>query len=106
MSNLSLFLINPKVAQSTASDSMTDEFSVVNVKRNGLPHLISPSSHCVWDFGFYGEIQPLWWAFLGDNEGYVDVAVRFLPAGWALCEDIVHSGISSAHMYLSEPRDK
>lgn len=27
-------------------DSMTDEFAVVNVKRNGLPHLISPISYC------------------------------------------------------------
>lgn len=40
--NPSLFLINPKLAQTTGSDSMTDEFAVVNVKRNGLPPLISP----------------------------------------------------------------
>lgn len=42
----SLFLINPKLAKTSAFDSMTDEFAVVNVKRNGLLHLISPISHC------------------------------------------------------------
>lgn len=42
----SLFLINPKLAKTSAFDSMTDEFAVMNVKRNGLPHLISPISHC------------------------------------------------------------
>lgn len=50
--NQSLFLINPKLAQTSAFDSMTDEFAVVNVKRNGLQHLISPISHCEWDLGF------------------------------------------------------
>lgn len=42
----SLFLINPKLAKTSAFDSMTDEFAIVNVKRNGLLHLISPISHC------------------------------------------------------------
>lgn len=42
----SLFLINPELANTSAFDSMTDEFAVVNVKRNGLLHLISPISHC------------------------------------------------------------
>lgn len=42
----SLFLIIPKLARTSAFDSMTDEFAVVNVKRNGLLHLISPISHC------------------------------------------------------------
>lgn len=42
----SLFLINPKLANTSAFDSMTDEFAVVNVKRNGLLHLISLISHC------------------------------------------------------------
>lgn len=50
--NPSLFLINPKLAQTSAFDSMTDEFAIVNVKRNGLQHLISPISHCEWDLGF------------------------------------------------------
>lgn len=40
--NPSLFLINPKLAKTSAFDSMTDEFAIVNVKRNGLLHLISP----------------------------------------------------------------
>lgn len=78
--NPSLFLINPKLAQTSAFDSMTDEFAVVNVKRNGLQHLISPISHCEWDLaggadgGLYGEKpRPLWWALPGDNEGHAAV---------------------------------
>lgn len=73
--NPSLFLINPKLAQTSAFDSMTDEFAVVNVKRNGLQHLISPISHCEWDLGgVYGEKpRPLWWALPGDNEGHAAV---------------------------------
>lgn len=38
----SLFLINPKLAKTSAFDSMTDEFAAANVKRNGLLHLIFP----------------------------------------------------------------
>ncbi|KAM7403147.1 hypothetical protein PAMA_003866 [Pampus argenteus] len=33
-------------ANTSGFDSMTDEFAIVNVKRNGLLHLISPISHC------------------------------------------------------------
>lgn len=53
--NPSLFLINPKLAKTSAFDSMTDEFAIVNVKRNGLLHLISPISHCEWDLGVFME---------------------------------------------------
>lgn len=37
----SLFLIYPKLTKSSAFDSLTDEFAILNVKRNALPHLIS-----------------------------------------------------------------
>lgn len=29
--------------------------AIMNVKRNGLRHLISPFSHCEWDLGFFME---------------------------------------------------
>lgn len=41
-----LFLINPKLARTSAFDSMTDESAIVNVKRNGFLHLISSVSLC------------------------------------------------------------
>lgn len=49
--NPSLFLINSKLA----SDSMTDEPAIVNVKRNGLSTQYLAVSHCIWDLRFMEE---------------------------------------------------
>lgn len=49
--NPSLFLINSKLA----SDSMTDEPAIVNVKRNGLSTQYLVVSHCIWDLRFMEE---------------------------------------------------
>lgn len=51
----SLFLINPKLAKTSAFDSMTDEFGIVNVKRNVsctlFPLFLIVSE--TWGFFFY-----------------------------------------------------
>lgn len=91
---------------------MTDEFAVVNVKRNGLKHLISPISHCEWDLaggaegGLYGEKpQPLWWALPGDNEGHAAVLSestdrRAGGPGWAAGRRLsIHAFIFPLYLY-------
>lgn len=91
----SLFLINPKLAQTRAFDSMTDELPSWMSREMVSGTLSRLFPHCEWDLGsFYGE-KPrlLWWALPSDNEGHAAVlsASTDGQVGWELLTMVIHA---------------